>query len=169
MLLESEQGQGLGQGGLLISRNPLAQYPHQQQSQQPPLEDVLQLVQPHHHHYNNNNSTGAGAVLEQKYGGTGGNNYTKGYQQKDSKGGFGQQKNIIGRAKISEAAARNINHNHNHNQGLDNTTNNNLRQSIGGGIRLSSHSGGSALGGVGTSSTVTSSMINDLQKEFFGR
>jgi hypothetical protein len=117
---------GVGPGALLINRNPLA-HTHMK----PPLEDVLQLVQSTH--------------LEPKYG-SGGNNYHKGYQ-KETKG-LGQKS----RAKISEAAARNIN-----NQGE------------------TGHEGGKHSGGIrlpqntGLMTHVTSTMINDLQKEFFGR
>ena len=166
MLVETDQGQGLGPGpgsgpgALLISRNPLAQYPgassqpfpgenhhHQQYQYKQPLEDVLQLVQPHAtfttHHSN---------LLEQKYnaGGniSGGNNYSKGYQKEIK--GLGQK----GRAKMSEAAARNINQG---DSGRDVG-----RQ--GGGMRVS-HGATSS----NAMTTVTSTMINDLQKEFFGR
>ena len=98
--------------------------------------------------------------MDSKYG-PGGNNYTKGYH-KDASKGVGQK----GRAKISEAAARNIN------QG----DSMNLRQGQGlgqgqgqgqGGMRLPY--GGSGSGNGMKPSTVSSTMINDLQKEFFGR
>ena len=134
-MLELDQGQGLvpgpGPGALLISRNPLAHL-------KPTLEEVLQLVQPH---ATSNHTTN----IDQKYGSGGntygGNNYTKGYQKEVK--GLGQK----GRAKMSEAAARNIN------QG------DGIRQ---GGIRVAHGSGM-------MTNVVTSTMINDLQKEFFGR
>ena len=97
--------------------------------------------------------------MDSKYG-PGGNNYTKGYH-KDASKGLGQK----GRAKISEAAARNIN------QG----DSMNSRQGQGqgqGGMRLpygTMSGNGNGSGNGMKASTVSSTMINDLQKEFFGR
>ena len=106
------------------------------------------MVQPHATFTSNQSN-----LLEQKYsaGGNtlGGNNFSKGYQKEIK--GLGQK----GRAKMSEAAARNINQG---DSGRDVG-----RQ--GGGMRVSH----GATSSNATMTTVTSTMINDLQKEFFGR